>query len=84
MNKNTKLAILVILGASIILIPIQFVFIAMLFGLLLAPPLLVFASVLREGAPVIAEEMDELLKSEEKFIISISERSIILEPNISR
>lgn len=61
------------------------VFLAVLLGLLLIPPALLFASVLITGIPVIAKELNALLRSgKEMFIISVSKESIVLEHNLDR
>lgn len=75
-----------LLGLVIILnFSIPTLVIATLLGLLFIPPVLLFASVLKEGAPVIVKELRALLGSgKEMFIISISRDSIVLEPNVER
>ncbi len=61
------------------------VFLAVLLGLLLIPPALLFASVLITGIPVIANELKALLRTgKEMFIISVSKESIVLEHNLDR
>lgn len=60
-------------------------FLAVLLGLLLIPPALLFAYVLITGIPVIANELKALLRSgKEMFIISVSKESIVLEHNLDR
>lgn len=57
--------------------------IVMLIGLLFIPPVLLFASVFKEGVLVIAKELGAALESgKERFVISISKESIVLEPNL--
>ncbi len=61
------------------------VFLAVLLGLLLIPPALLFAYVFITGIPVIANELKALLRSgKEMFIISVSKESIVLEHNLDR
>ncbi|MFZ3059266.1 MAG: hypothetical protein WA102_05940 [Candidatus Methanoperedens sp.] len=86
-DKKIKLIAISILIISVIIngFSISALFFAVLFGLLLIPPLLVFAAILKEGAPLIAGELRALMESgKEMFIISISKESITLEPNIDR
>lgn len=86
-NKKIKLMAISIFIISAIIpgFSVSALFIAVLFGLLIIPPLLVFAAVLKEGAPLIAGKLHELMESgKEMFIISISKESITLEPNIDR
>jgi hypothetical protein len=86
-NKKIKLISIsiLIISAIVSIFSISALFIAVLFGLLLIPPLLVFAAILKEGAPLIAVELRALMESgKEMFIISISKESITLEPNIDR
>lgn len=81
-TKKMKLA-LAFLGVFILLnVPIPTIFIAVLLGLLLLP-VIVFASVLITGIPVIIKEMQAIIESgKEIFVISLSKDSIILEPNL--
>lgn len=86
-DKKIKLIAISILIISVIInvFSISALFFAVLFGLLLIPPLLVFTAVLKEGAPLITGELRALMESgKEMFIISISKESITLEPNIDR
>ncbi len=86
-NKKIKLIAISILIISAIIsgFSISTLFIAVLFGLLLIPPILVFTAILKEGVPLIAGELHALVESgREMFIISISKDSITLEPNIDR
>lgn len=80
-----KLAMLIaLLGLVIILFfSIPTLIIAMLIGLLFIPPVLLFASVFKEGVLVIIKELGRALESgKERFVISISKDSIVLEPNL--
>ena len=62
-------------------IPISQIFIGLLLGLLIAPPVFVLVSVSKEGIPVMIKELENLLASGKEFLlISISKESIILEP----
>lgn len=86
-DKKMKLIAIsiLIISAIIISFSISALFLAMLFVLLFIPPVMVFAAILKEGAPLIARELRELVESgKEMFIISISKESITLEPNIER
>jgi len=85
-NNRMKLVMAIALSLVILLnFSIPTLVIAMLLGLLFIPPVLLFASVFKEGAPLIAKELRTLLESgKEKFIISISRESIVLEPNVER
>ncbi|MDO9098974.1 MAG: hypothetical protein Q7U60_12750 [Candidatus Methanoperedens sp.] len=81
-TKKMKLA-LAFLGVFILLnVPIPTIFIAIFLGLLLIP-VVVFASVLITGIPVIIKELQAIIESgEEIFVITLSKDSIILEPNL--
>lgn len=81
-TKKLKLA-LAFLGVFILLnVPIPTIFIAIFLGLLLIP-VIVFASVLITGIPVIIKELQAIIESgEEIFVITLSKDSIILEPNL--
>lgn len=66
-------------------LPLSMIFVAMLLGLLFIPTVLSLALVFIEGAPVIKMELQALMESgKEMFIISISDESITLEPNLNR
>jgi hypothetical protein len=61
------------------------IFIGLLLGLLIAPPVFVLVSVLKEGIPVMIKELESLLASGKEFLlISISKESIILEPEFRK
>lgn len=83
-NNRMKLAVAIALGLLVIFyFSIPTLIIAMLLGLLFIPPVLLFASVFKEGVLVIAKELGRALESgKERFVISISKDSIVLEPNL--
>lgn len=82
--NRMKLVMVIALGLVISLyFSIPAIVIAMLLGLLFIPPVLLFASVLKEGVLVIIKELGAALESgKERFIISISKEAIVLEPNL--
>ncbi len=56
-------------------------FIAFFLGMLISPPIFVFASVLKEGIPTILKELKSVfVTGKEILLISISKKSITLEP----
>ncbi len=62
-------------------VPISTILLVLLLGLLFIPPALVFISIFKEGAPIISEELRELVDSGKNFfVISVSKESITLEP----
>ncbi len=81
-----KLGMVIAMGLLVIFyFSIQAFVIAILIGLLFIPPALLFASVLKEGVLVIVRELGTALDSgKERFVISISDDSIVLEPNVNR
>ncbi len=86
MRGKTKLALVLV---SLLFIALNFssstLFITLLLGLLFIPPLLLFASVFVEGAGAVLKGLRTLVESgKERFVISVSKESIVLEPNINR
>lgn len=62
-------------------ISVSTIFIGMLLGLLFVPPVLVSASILKEGKPVIVKLFNDLIASGKGFlVISISKETITLQP----
>lgn len=87
MNRKMISALLIAFAGLIIIygFSIPTAFLAVLLGLLLIPPALLFAYVFITGIPVIANELKALLRSgKEMFIISVSKESIVLEHNLDR
>lgn len=81
-NKQTGLIIagLMIIFASIYL-SLPALFLVLLLGSLLAPPVFVFSLMLIESIPVTIKRFQNIPASEKQFlVISISKESIILEP----
>ncbi len=70
------------IGLIILLdVPFSMVFMALLLGALIAPPIFVFASVFIEGILVLARELKSIFASGREFLlISMSKEYIILEP----
>ena len=59
--------------------PLQ-TFVAFVLGVLIAPPIFVFTSVLMEGIPIVSKELENVFSSVKEILkISISKKSIILE-----
>ena len=85
-KNRTKLAAAIALGLVVIFyFSIPAFVIAILIGLLFIPPALLFASVFKEGVLVIVRELGAALESgKQRFVISISKESIVLEPNVNR
>ncbi len=66
---------------ALMYISISTILLALLLGLLLVPPVLVFISIIIEGVPMVIKELQSILASEKNFfVISISKESITLEP----
>ncbi len=82
MNRTVKLTLGLVACLIIFLyVPVSTIFLILLLGLLLVPPVLVFISVFKEGAPIISEELRGFVDSGKNFfVISISKESITLEP----
>lgn len=81
-NKQTGLIIagLMIIFASIYL-SLPALFLVLLLGSLLAPPVLVFSLLLVESIPAAIKRSQNAPASEKQFlVISVSKESIILEP----
>jgi hypothetical protein len=82
-NKELKLVLLLgFISPSILLyLSAPAVFLALIFGLLFIPPILVLVLISLEGAPLIVKELRGLLASGKQFlVISMSQESITLEP----
>lgn len=86
MNRKMISALLVVFTLIILYgFSIPTAFLAVLLGLLLIPPVLLFAYVFITGIPVIAKEISAMLRSgKEMFIISVSKESIVLEHDLDR
>jgi len=82
---NKKMRLVSVLGLIFLLVlfrawPLQ-AFIAIFLGMLIAPPIFVFASVLKEGIPTILMELKNVfITGKEILLISISKKSITFEP----
>ena len=77
------IAAMALLGLIGIYISASGVFIALLLGFLLVPPLLVIACIFREGVPIILRELHSVLISGKDFlVISSSREHIMLEPQV--
>jgi hypothetical protein len=82
-NKELKLALLLgfISPGILLYLSAPAVFLALIFGLLFIPPILVLVLISLEGAPLIVKELRGLLASGKQFlVISMSQESITLEP----
>ena len=85
-NSRMKLGMVIAVGLLVIFyFSIPAFVITILLGLLFIPPALLFASFFIEGIPVIIRELGLAQESgKERFVISISRDSIVLEPNLNR
>ena len=82
---NKKLSVVSVLCLICLLllfeVGISKTLIILLLGMLIAPPIFVFASVLKEGIPTILMELKSVFATgKEILLISISKKSITLEP----
>ena len=85
MEMSDRIIKLGLMGmASIIILAyftISTAFIIILLGFLMFLPVLAIALVLKEGIPIISQQIHDLLaSSENSFLISFSRENIILEP----
>jgi hypothetical protein len=83
MSERKIIGALILMGLIGVYFSISGLFIVILIGFLLIPPLFVIASISKEGIPIIRNELKSLLISGKDFlVISISKEHITLEPQV--
>ena len=82
MDRSIRLTAAVFLCLVILMsISISWVFMTLVLGLLIIPPIAVSVHVFIQGIPLIRREMEDLLASgKDFFLISVSKEYIALEP----
>lgn len=82
MSERIMIAVLVLLGLIGAYISISGLFIVLLLGALLIPPLFVIVSISREGMVILKELKSLLISGKDFLVISISKENITLEPQV--